>query len=384
MSVYRDPKSPYYQYSFQIRGHRFYGSTKCTNRREAEAVEGKEKETAKRRIAEQQGASTSLLLDHVIDRYWQEVARHHAGAKNTWTHLERLIDFLGKDKLLTEITDDDVARLVAWRRGHRSKKASQLVAPTTVNHTTTKLLRRIFNCARIRWNVRFERQPNWQNHMLQEPEERVRELVGDEDDRLETATRRDYKPLFEFMMQTGLRKTECYSLRWSEVNWQSDQITKLGKGSRRVTAPITSAVRAILEPLQGHHPEFVFTFVALRTNPKKGKIKGHRYPITLAGLNKTWAGLRKRAGVSDLRLHDLRHDFASKLLRQTGNLKLVQKALNHASLRTTTKYAHVFDEEVAAALESFSQNRRSLRNSDENHRKNHRNVTVAGSKRRAQ
>ena len=96
-----------------------------------------------------------------------------------------------------------------------------------------------------------------------------------------------------------------------------------------------------------------------------------------------WAGLRKKAGVSDLRIHDLRHDFATKLLRQTGNLKLVQKALNHASLRTTTKYDHVLDDEVAAALESFSQDRRALRNSDENHRKNHRNVTEAGSRKRA-
>jgi len=90
------------------------------------------------------------------------------------------------------------------------------------------------------------------------------------------------------------------------------------------------------------------------------------------------------AGVDDFRIHDLRHDFASKLLRKTGNLKLVQQALNHASLRTTTKYAHVLDDEVAAALEAFSQDRRALRNSEENHRKNHRNVTVAGSRRRAQ
>jgi integrase len=361
MSIYKDPKSPFLQYSFQIRGRRFYGSTKCTNRRDAEQVEKAEKEIAKRRMAEQQGASTSLLLDHVIDRYWQEIAQHQVSANNTWTHLERIIDFFGKDKLLTEITDDDVARFVAWRRGHPSKKADQLLAFGTVNHTTTRLLRRLFRCAKLRWNARFEREPNWQSHMLDEPQERVRELVGDESDRLEAATREDYKPLFEFMKETGLRKTECFALKWSEVNWQAGQIIKLGKGGRRITTHITTAVRAILEPLQGHHTEFVFTFVALRTNPKKGKIRGRRYPITLDGVNKVWRRLRKKAGVSDLRIHDLRHDFASKLLRQTGNLKLVQKALNHASLRTTTKYAHVLDDEVAAALESFSQDRQQRR-----------------------
>ncbi len=383
MSVYKDRRSPFYQYAFAIRRHRFHGSTKCASRREAEAVERDEKEKAKRRVIAQQAASTSLLLDDVIDRYWTEVAQHQASANNTWIHLGRLIEFFGKDKLITEITDNDVARLVAWRRGNQGKKLGQLVAPGTVNNTTTKLLRRLFNCARDRWNVRFDKTPNWQEHLLAEPDERVRELVGDEGERLEAATREDYRPFFEFMKETGWRKQACYTLRWSEVNWSAGQIIKQGKGGRRITTPITTAVRAILEPLQGHHSQFVFTYVAVRTNPKTGKVKGRRYPITLDGVNKVWRSLRKKAGVGNFRLHDLRHDFASKLLRKTGNLKLVMRALGHTSLRTTTKYAHVLDDEVAAALEAFSQDRRALRNSDENHRNNHPSVTVAGSIRRA-
>ncbi len=61
--------------------------------------------------------------------------------------------------------------------------------------------------------------------------------------------------------------------------------------------------------------------------------------------------LRKRAGVMNFRLHDFRHTFATRLLRKTGNIKLVQKALNHSDIRTTTKYAHVLDDEVGAAME---------------------------------
>jgi hypothetical protein len=62
------------------------------------------------------------------------------------------------------------------------------------------------------------------------------------------------------------------------------------------------------------------------------------------------------------------------LLRETGNLKLMQRALNHADIKTTIRYAHVLDGEVAEAMEQLSQDRRALRNSDENHRKNHRNA----------
>ena len=49
--------------------------------------------------------------------------------------------------------------------------------------------------------------------------------------------------------------------------------------------------------------------------------------------------------------------WATKLLRETGNLKLVQRALNHANIKTTTRYAHVLDEEVAEAMERIAESR---------------------------
>jgi len=52
---------------------------------------------------------------------------------------------------------------------------------------------------------------------------------------------------------------------------------------------------------------------------------------------------------SDLRFHDLRHDYATKLLRATKNLKLVQRSMGHSNIKTTLRYAHVNDEEVATA-----------------------------------
>jgi len=67
------------------------------------------------------------------------------------------------------------------------------------------------------------------------------------------------------------------------------------------------------------------------------------------------------AGVSDFRFHDFRHDFATKLLRETRNLKLVQKALNHADIKTTTKYAHVVDDDLVAGLDAMQKSRRKSR-----------------------
>jgi integrase len=193
---------------------------------------------------------------------------------------------------------------------------------------------------------------------VEEAGERVRELRDDEAERIEAATREDYWPIFAFARATGLRQKECVLLRWSEVNWEARRIVKRGKGNEIVTTPITNTVREILWPLRGHHPEFVFTFVANRGRGS-GRIRGQRYPITI--IKTLWRGIRKAAGVSDFRFHDFRHDFGTKLLRETGNLKLVQRALNHADIKTTTRYAHVLDDEVAAALERVSESRKESR-----------------------
>jgi integrase len=358
LSVYknRDGRSPYFHYDFQVRGHRFHGSTRCTTRREAEKVEAAEREKAKRLVTQLAAAKTSLRLDDVADRYWNEVGQHQAGADNTDHELALLIEFLSKDKLVTDITDDDVALLVAWRRGHRRKDGA-LISPYTVNHTT-KQLRKLFTRCKL-WGVRFDHEPKWSKHLLKVPAERVRELSDDEADKLDAVMRGDLAPFFDFARASGLRLNECVTLRWSEVEGltanRRGQIVKLGKGGERVTKPITSEIREILWPLRGHHPDFVFTFVADRT--VDGRVKGKRYPLTYVGVQSYWKRLRKQSGVTGFRIHDYRHDFATKLLRVTGNLKLVQKALNHKDIKTTMRYTHVLDEDIAEGMERVAESR---------------------------
>src|ERR1700736_1961820 len=97
MSVYRPKGSPFYQFDFWCRGHRFHGSTKRTNRREAEAVEREERERAKQKTAGRT-SGVSLQIDDVAGRYWKEVGQHHAGADNTWRDLERLVKYFGRTK----------------------------------------------------------------------------------------------------------------------------------------------------------------------------------------------------------------------------------------------------------------------------------------------
>jgi integrase len=355
MSVFKSKKSgPIFWYGFQISGHRFHGTTKCTARREAEKFEAVKKDEARALLKQTTRAANSLQIDDVADRYWNQIGQYHAGAETTARDLARLIKHFGTTKLLTEIVDTDVANLVAWRRGQSVKGGTALIAVATVNRSTTEVLKKLFTFSKGE-GVRFEREPKWKQHFLKEPEERVRELQDSEGEAIDVEMRDDYKPLFDFVRASGMRQKECVMLRWSEVNFGTGQIVKLGKGGRRLTLTITESIERILEPLKDHHPIFVFTYVAEKT--RGATVRGQRYPMTLSGTKTRWRRMRAAAGVTDFRFHDFRHDFGTKLLRATGNLKLVQKAMNHANLKTTARYAHVLDTEVAGAVEALAQSR---------------------------
>lgn len=360
MSVYKRKGSPFYRYDFELDGRRFLGSTKAKNKKDAEAVERDMRHQAKEdhEQAKRTGQGP-LTLEFAAGRYFKEVGEHHVAALTTWTDLARLLSYFGKDKRLDEITDADVAALVSWRRKQTVKDRKKdkagnpaaVIAPATVNRSTTILLKALFTRAKRTWRYQFSREPIWRDHWLKEPQERVRELHEHEAEALDASVRDDYAPWFAFARLTGLRRNETL-IKWSNVNWFAKRITIIGKGDKQVTTPITPSIRAILEPLKGQHPEYVFTYVCERT--RDDRVKGKRYPITPEGAKTQWRRLRSRAKVEDFRFHDIRHDVATKLLRDTGNLKLVQRALNHSDVKTTAKYAHVMDDEVATALERIS------------------------------
>lgn len=376
MSLYKRPRSPFYHYEFIIRGNRIRGSTGETDKREATTVEKLRYNAALMAAAPSTGtnAETSMRFADVAMRYFDEVGQHLAGddgSKNCERDLKRLHDYFGASRTLTSITNDDIAKLVSWRRGQQQSRLKKikgkivqnpkapLVSAATVNRSTTEVLKKLFIRARDTWSVKFDRWPNWKEHMLKENGERVRELYEGEGEAVMDAVRDDYAPMIEYSHATGVRQKEAWSLEWDQVNFGTKLITMRGKGDRLITKTINDEVRSILWPLVGHHPARVFTYVAKVT--RDGRVKGKRYPLTKSGVRTIWRRTRTKAGLDGgklpLRFHDLRHDFGTKLLRETGNLKLVQKAMGHAKIETTMRYAHVLDTEVASAVASQAKNR---------------------------
>jgi integrase len=362
MSVYKSKASPFYHYDFQIDGNRFHGTTKTRNKRDAEAMERQLKEQA-RRDAEQarKTGNGPMTIDTAVGLYWTQKAQHRIGKKHVFSALEKIVLYFGKDTRIDQIDDKAISALVTHKRaqvrwGKTKLKHAKVktLSNATINRETLLPLKAIFRRAKLVWGCNLPREPHWKEHILREPKERVRELRFDEQQALDGAIKEDYLRWYMFLHLSGRRLSETL-IRWSDVNWEAGEVTTKGKGETQVWTPIIPAIRELLEACRGHHPEFVFTFVAKRT--RDGRIAGQRYPITYHGAKSEWRRAIARAGVKDFRLHDARHDRATKLLRETGNLKLVARALNHANISTTLKYAHVMDGEVAIALERNAKSR---------------------------
>lgn len=378
MGIERRPTSKFYYYTFKHEGLRYSGSTQKTTEREALAVEKAEKAKVKastfglpkgQPAPLHRASSAARTLKEVCQRYFDEVGQHHSGHDNTLRDLNRLVQFFGEQRDITTITDNDVARLVTWRRKQRvpgkgPEHTRPFLQPATINRSTTEVLKKLFTRAKV-WRVRFEYEPRWRDHWLEEPEERVREFYEGEAERLTEETRDDYAPILAFARATGFRRKTCALLCWQNVNWQTGWVTIKGKGRKTNRTPITNALRAILWPLREHASkptDPVFTYVAQRTQVQIGKrpalVKGRRYPMTVSGLKTAWRRLRAKAGLDgkdgtdSFRFHDFRHDLGTKALREGATIMDVQKMLNHSKATTTMKYLHAADQDIRHALEA--------------------------------
>jgi integrase len=359
MSVYR-PKnkrgeytSPFYHYDFRLEGDRYCGSTEETNKRKAERIEEAIKAQVREEVAAARRAeSAPLTWGAARDRYWDEIGQHHKGqgADNTEWSLDYLTEHIGRNRLLTDITPALVAEIVGRRRADG-------VANATVNRSVTEPLRKVLRRAAEAWSKPVPK-IKWGEFLLEEPEERVREASPDEEAKLLAHMRPDYHPIFKFSLASGVRMSGLLNLQWSDIDWGNRTVQIAGKGGKNYKIPLSAEMRAIIFPLQGRHPTAVFTYAVQRT--RGGRIAGELRPITKEGLKSEFSRARESAGIPSsyedpqrgYRWHDNRHTRATRLLRKTGNLKMVQKLLGHKKIETTVKYAHVTMDDLLEALDA--------------------------------
>ncbi len=141
------------------------------------------------------------------------------------------------------------------------------------------------------------------------------------------------------LLLTGARRNEITQARWEEIDWSGNTLlVPVSKSGRARRIALNAPAMALLRSLR-HAGGSPYIFPS---------------PIThrpSASLHFPWHRIRCRAGLRDVRLHDLRHSFASFLVNSGVSLYVVQGLLGHANARATQRYAHLMPETLARAAE---------------------------------
>ena len=292
------------------------------------------------------------IKDFFLDKYMPYVKSY----KRSWgTDLSmiknHIVTKLG-EQYMGSISPPDIAVFVETMR-------SQDYAMGTCNRALV-LLRYGFELA-IRWKVPgVPANPVKEIKNLRDDNRIERFLSNEQTIHLLTAVKQSESEMLQyivlFLIYTGARKREALDAKWQDIDWdkKSWRIPKTKSGKVR-HIPLSRGALSVLEALENLCME--------------GKLGEHLKAYSLADMTQryifanirtgqpyvsffySWNAARVRAGMPDLRVHDLRHSFASFLVNAGRSLYEVQELLGHSDIRTTSRYAHLSRERLIAAVE---------------------------------
>ena len=141
---------------------------------------------------------------------------------------------------------------------------------------------------------------------------------------------------FRLLMLTGCRRNEILTLQWSDVDLEAGELRLRDAKTGARWVALSPTARPVLATIP-------------RRPGNPWVIAGRGASGRLSNLNMPWIAVRKRAGLKDVRIHDLRHSFASRALALGESLPMIGKLLGHRQVQTTARYAHLAQESVKAS-----------------------------------
>jgi integrase len=285
-------------------------------------------------LRRQELRSIPSLSEFVSEKYLPYIKTY----KRSWGTDETVLRIhvlpaLGK-MALDEITAEHIVALIGCMR-------SNGYAVGTSNRVVM-ILRYMYNLA-AKWKVPgITRNPTGGIELGQEAH-RNRFLSREEAQRLVDAItvdeNRTAANAILLLMLTGARRNEITQAKWEHVLWNERKLlVPLSKSGKPRWIALSTSAMSLLDSI-----------------PKLAGC-GHIFPSPITGrpcpsLWFPWRRIRARAGLQDVRLHDLRHSFASFLVNEGVSLYVVQALLGHANARTTQRYAHLASDTLSDATE---------------------------------
>jgi integrase len=295
----------------------------------AEAVLGKDPQKERELLRE-----IPTLAQFVRDSYLPFAK----SAKRSWQTDETVLRIHILPRLgrlaLDQITPQQVAELLHHMRERH-------YASGTTNRVLV-LIRYIFNLAK-KWGIagvsnnpaaELKTAPDVYRERFLTVEETQRLLKAIDTDENQTAAQS-----IKLLLLTGARRNEITQAKWGYIDWQKKTLlVPCSKSGRPRLIQLNSAALDLLRSIR-RQLEDIFIFPSTVTGrPSKS-------------LHFPWTRIRKRAGLTGFRLHDLRHSYASFLVNKGVSIYVVQGLLGHANVRATARYAHLANETLSDAAE---------------------------------
>ncbi len=342
MGLYRRQDSSFWWMSFTVGGKLYRRPTGTENRKLAEKIfakvwtqiiEGRWFDLDKQR---------GIRIVEVIERFMTEVSPLHQGSHERNAQIaEHLKKFLG-DELLEDVTSSLISKYKVMRLQTVSRRGTQ-ISPDTVRKEFS-LLRRIFNVAIGEWELCKENPVEKVIRSLPQENKRVRYVLPEEAEKLRFTLPAWRKPIVIVACQTGLRRGNLAKLTISQLDFTANRfIVGRTKNGDPIGISMTLLVRKTLLDVIGMR-KVVSPYVFC---DEQGK------PHSPNKVSIAFKRACRRAKVENLRLHDLRHDFATLMLGKTKNLVDVQHAMGHKDSRMTLRYAHLQPDDLRGAYEAI-------------------------------
>lgn len=245
-----------------------------------------------------------------------------------------LLPAFGK-KRMNQITREDVLSF-------QSEKQSAGYKPAYCNRFLV-LLGFCFNLA-MRWELPgVTKNPVKLVSLLKANNKKQRFLTPEESIKLMIAIKKSPNPMLKYFVPlallTGLRKREILDAKWEHIDWECKLwLIPHSKSGYARRIPLNSESIAVLRDLQKNLPELLSQPGLLENS---WVIPNWQTGKPFRSIFNSWDTARRQAGLSDLRIHDLRHSFASAMVNQGVPIYDVQKLLGHSDVKTTERYAHL-------------------------------------------
>lgn len=150
-------------------------------------------------------------------------------------------------------------------------------------------------------------------------------------------------PMVLLSLKTGIRQGEAFDLRWSDISFEKNLITiraENAKSNKTRHIPLSPSAREALQSWQAQ----------TETKEDDDLVFPGKDGSRLDNVKKSWNGVLSAAKIKNFRWHDMRHDFASKLVMKGVPLNTVRDLCGHADISTTLRYAHLAPEHKAEAI----------------------------------